>query len=426
MYPLLAFYCRRLFRRGRLEVQTADGTVHRFGDGGEPRVAIRLTNHRSERAIAHDPALALGECYMNGELEMVDGSIMDLLRLACENAGLSATSEPWMRLITRARTLLRRIRQRNVPKRSRQNVQHHYDLSRELYALFLDRDLQYSCAYFEHPGQSLADAQLAKKRHIAAKLNLDREGLQVLDIGSGWGGMGLYLARTADAQVTGVTLSNEQLALSRERVEADGLAARVSFRLQDYRHVAETFDRIVSVGMFEHVGREFYGAFFGQVAHLLRPDGVMLLHTIGRSTEPADTNPFIQRHIFPGGYTPALSEILPAIERAGLIVTDVEILRLHYAETCRLWREAFVARRAEARSLLDERFCRMWEFYLAIAEAGFRWQGLVVFQIQLTHRPDALPITRDYMMQNEARLRSCEADPHGCLGQREPVLGMTG
>ncbi|RIY03519.1 class I SAM-dependent methyltransferase [Aureimonas flava] len=424
MYPLLAFYCRRLFRRGRLEVRTADGTVHRFGDGGQPAVAVRLASHQAERAIAHDPALALGECYMNGELELAEGSIMDLVRLACENAGVHATSELWMRLIVRARGLVRRFRQNNVPTRSRRNVQHHYDLSRELYALFLDPDLQYSCAYFEHPQQSLAEAQLAKKRHIAAKLNLDREGLDVLDIGSGWGGLGLYLARTAGARVTGVTLSDEQLALSRERVEADGLASRVNFRLQDYRHITETFDRIVSVGMFEHVGREFYAAFFGRAAELLRPEGVMLLHTIGRSTEPADTNAFIQRHIFPGGYTPSLSEMLPAIERAGLIVTDVEVLRLHYAETCRLWREAFIARREAALSLHDERFCRMWEFYLAIAEAGFRWQGLVVFQIQLARRTEALPITRDYMAQNEARLRDREAATDD--GRLRPALEAAG
>ncbi|WP_182085684.1 cyclopropane-fatty-acyl-phospholipid synthase family protein [Aureimonas sp. ME7] len=422
MYPLLAFYLRRLFQHGELQLETADGRIHRFGDGSGQRVALRLRSRKAELIIAHNPALALGECYMNGELDMVEGTIMDLVRLACENAGKDATREPWMRALERGRLLFRRTAQNNVPKRSRRNVQHHYDLSRELYALFLDPDLQYSCAYFERPDQTLSEAQLAKKRHIAAKLNIQRPGLRILDIGSGWGGMGLYLADVAGADVTGITLSDEQLALSRERAHAAGRDDRVHFRLQDYRHIHERFDRIVSVGMFEHVGRDFYDTFFAQAEHLLEDDGVMLLHTIGRSTAPANTNAFIEKHIFPGGYTPALSEILPAIEKAGLIVTDVEVLRLHYAETCRAWREAFMARRQEARSTYDERFCRMWEFYLAIAEAGFRWQGLVVFQIQLTRRVEALPITRDYIAEGENRFRAREApSPRVLHRPQEPM-----
>jgi len=283
---------------------------------------------------------------------------------------------------------------------ARRNVAHHYDLDAQLYALFLDADRQYSCAYFENGDQSLDDAQLAKKRHLAAKL-LVGENSRVLDIGSGWGGLALYLADICGAHVTGITLSREQHALAQVRASEKGLTDRVEFRLQDYRDVSGHFDRIVSVGMFEHVGVGFYDTFFRRCRDLLDDQGVMLLHSIGRSEGPSTTNPWIAKYIFPGGYIPALSEVLPKVERSGLLVTDIEILRLHYAETLKAWRARFERNRDRARAIYDERFCRMWEMYLIGCEIGFRRQGLMVFQMQLAKAVDTVPLTRDYMLDRE-------------------------
>jgi len=298
--------------------------------------------------------------------------------------------------------------------RARRNAAHHYDLSGELYSIFLDTDRQYSCAYFASGNDTLEVAQDSKKRHIAAKLLLT-PGASVLDIGSGWGGLGLYLAEICGAHVTGVTLSQEQHKLSRARAEEKGLGGRADFRLQDYRDIKERFDRIISVGMFEHVGVGYYDVFFQKCAELLAADGVMMLHSIGRSEGPGITNPWIAKYIFPGGYIPALSEVLPAIERAGLLVDDVEILRLHYAETLKIWRERFLAHREEVERLYDARFVRMWEFYLASSEMSFREQNMMVFQLQLTKRQGVVPITRDYIMGEEARLRGLES------GSRVPL-----
>jgi cyclopropane-fatty-acyl-phospholipid synthase len=297
-------------------------------------------------------------------------------------------------------------------------VAHHYDLDGQLYALFLDADRQYSCAYFETPDQSLDDAQLAKKRHLAAKL-LIAPGQRVLDIGSGWGGLALYLAETAGGRVTGITLSQEQLALARVRAAERGLSGTAEFRLQDYRDVPDKFDRIVSVGMFEHVGVGFYEAFFRKCAALMEEDGVMVLHSIGRSEGPNVTNPWIAKYIFPGGYIPALSEVLPAIERAGLLTTDIEILRLHYAETLKAWRERFLAHREAVERLYDARFVRMWEFYLAASEMAFREQDMMVFQVQLTKRQGVVPTTRDYIARETQRLRALE-------GGKPPSLRLAG
>jgi cyclopropane-fatty-acyl-phospholipid synthase len=292
-------------------------------------------------------------------------------------------------------------------RRAKNNVAHHYDLDGRLYSLFLDSDQQYSCAYFEGPDATLEDAQLAKKRHVAAKL-LIGHGDKVLDIGSGWGGLGLYLAETIGADVTGVTLSSEQLQVSNARAAEKNLTRSAKFLLEDYRDIPGPFDRIVSVGMFEHVGVDFYDIYFQRCAELLSDDGVMLLHSIGRSDGPDVTNPFIAKYIFPGGYIPALSEVMPAIERSGLLVCDIEVLRLHYAETLKAWRERFMARRDEAIELYDERFARMWEFYLASAEMAFRKQNLMNFQIQLTKRQGVVPMTRDYITREEAKLRGLE------------------
>jgi cyclopropane-fatty-acyl-phospholipid synthase len=398
---LLLRLCRRLFKTGSLTVRDHVGTDHTFGDGSGPRVHVVLRTSAAERRIALNPSLATPEAYMAGELDVIDGDLIDLLRIAYTNldrVGYAANLPSRLAMI--GRYAVRRVRQLNTTSRSRANVKHHYDLSGELYRLFLDADMQYSCAYFADPAMTLEEAQLAKKRHIAAKLML-RPNLSVLDIGSGWGGLGLYLARHFDLNVLGVTLSDEQFAVSTDRAHREGLEDRVHFELRDYRKLQERFDRIVSVGMFEHVGINHYVTYFRQVARLLKPDGVMLLHTIGRSGPPTATASFIQKYIFPGGYIPALSEMMPAIEKAGLVVTDIEVLRFHYAETLKAWRERFLANREKARALYDERFCRMWEFYLAASEASFRFQDMVVFQLQITRRNNTLPITRGYIEEVE-------------------------
>jgi cyclopropane-fatty-acyl-phospholipid synthase len=416
MDRLLKLLLGRFVRRGALTVTTADGTIFTVGNGSAPRVAIRFTTKAAERGVVLDPEIKLGEAYMDGTLQIVDGSVADLLAIVL---GQSNDGMPpgWARLQWWLRFFHRKLRQLNLPARARQNVAHHYDLDGRLYSLFLDADRQYSCAYFETPDQSLDDAQLAKKRHLAAKLLLNKssENLRTLDIGCGWGGLALYLAEFCHARVTGVTLSREQWQRASGRVIEKNLTHSVDFRMQDYRDLREKFDRIVSVGMFEHVGLIFYDAFFRKAAELLSDDGVMLLHSIGRSHGPDVTNPWIAKYIFPGGYIPALSEVLPSIERAGFLITDIEILRLHYAETLQAWRQRFLAHRDEIERLYDQRFVRMWEFYLAAAEMAFREQAMMVMQIQLAKRQDVVPITRDYIAREEARLRTLER------GQRPPL-----
>jgi cyclopropane-fatty-acyl-phospholipid synthase len=306
----------------------------------------------------------------------------------------------------------------NPRRRSRENVAHHYDLDGRLYSLFLDADRQYSCAYFETPDQSLDDAQLAKKRHLAAKLRL-KPNQRVLDIGCGWGGLALYLAELTGVSVTGVTLSQEQFGVANSRAAEKNLAGKAQFRLQDYRDIGEKFDRIVSVGMFEHVGVGHYQTFFDKCAEMLKDDGVMVLHSIGRSEGPSVTNPWISKYIFPGGYIPAVSEVMEAIQRSGLLISDLEILRLHYAETLKAWRERFLAHRDEVERIYDQRFVRMWEFYLASSEMAFREQNMMVMQYQLTKRQGVVPMTRDYIGREENRLRGAE-------GQSRPPLRLAG
>lgn len=344
---------------------------------------------------------------MDGTFQMEEGSIYDFLELVFRNTHVdNLNGIPGM--ARKAFGLFNRLTGYNSISKSKSNVAHHYDLNGTLYRLFLDCDGQYSCGYFENDGDELEQAQLAKKRHIAAKMVMN-PGQSVLDIGSGWGGLGLYLAHHFNAKVSGVTLSEEQHGISNARAKASGFDKQVRFDLRDYRDVSEKFDRIVSVGMFEHVGLASYDEFFGKVRDLLADDGVMLLHYIGQAGRPSHTNPWILKYIFPGGYIPSLSEVLPAIERQGLIVTDLETLRLHYAETLRHWRQNFLARRDEAVALYDERFARMWEFYLASSETGFRYQGLVIHQIQITKRQEAVPLTRNYIEAAEAVLRQQEA-----------------
>lgn len=407
MDRLLQFLLKTFITRGNFRVTTSRGTVLTFGDGSGPPVSVRFTTPAAEWGILLDPELKLGESYMNGTFVVEEGTIADVLAIAL---GQDSEVPHWAKPQFLIRYLWRRIKQFNPRKRSRQNVAHHYDLDGRLYSLFLDADRQYSCAYFERPDQSLDDAQLAKKRHLAAKLRLapDRNDLRVLDIGCGWGGLGLYLAEYGNADVTGITLSQEQHAVANERAQERGLSGRARFRLQDYRDMDDKFDRIVSVGMFEHVGVNHFETYFNKAAELLKDDGVMVLHSIGRSEGPSVTNPWISKYIFPGGYIPSLSEVLPKIEKARLLVTDIEILRLHYAETLKHWRERFLAHREEVERIYDRRFVRMWEFYLASSEMAFREQKMFVFQIQLTKRQNVVPITRDYIMREEQRLRLLE------------------
>jgi cyclopropane-fatty-acyl-phospholipid synthase len=398
MVTLLDILLRRVIRRGSFTLIDADGIAHRYGDGSPPNVSLRLADKRLERQLVVDPELSLGEAYMQGRLEMLEGRIYDFLELFLSNLQ-NGPMPGWTRSFSGARYLGRRLMQFNPTRRARRNVAHHYDIDGAIYDLFLDSDRQYSCGYFTE-GADLEEAQRAKKRHLAAKLAIE-PGQRVLDIGSGWGGLGLYLAKATHCDVTGVTLSREQLKVSRERAAREGLSRAARFEFQDYRRIEGKFDRIVSVGMFEHVGVNHYGAYFRKLRDLLTDDGVALIHTIGRCEPPTATNAFIAKYIFPGGYIPALSEMSAAIERSGLIMADIEVLRLHYAETLRAWRQRFLANWDKAAAIQDEAFCRMWEFYLAASETAFRYQNLVVFQVQLAKRINALPITRDYMYKAE-------------------------
>jgi cyclopropane-fatty-acyl-phospholipid synthase len=404
MDRLLRYFLTQFVRRGTMIFTTASGAKFSCGDGtGEP-IAVRFLTTDAERRILLNPELGLGEVYMEGSFVVEDGSIAEVLAILMDQPDMVPR---WAKLRWWLRYLARHVSQFNLRGRAKNNVAHHYDLDGRLYSLFLDADKQYSCAYFETPDTTLDDAQLAKKRHLAAKLSIEPSH-RVLDIGSGWGGLSLYLAEMTGAAVTGITLSTEQLQVSKARAAEKNLTQSATFLLQDYRDVAGPFDRIVSVGMFEHVGVDFYETYFRRCAELLTDDGIMMLHSIGRSEGPDATNPWISKYIFPGGYIPALSEVLPAIERAGLLVCDIEILRLHYAETLKAWRERFLARREEAVRLYDERFARMWEFYLASSEMSFRKQNLMNFQVQLTKRQGVVPMTRDYIAREETKLRGIE------------------
>ncbi|MBV8776942.1 MAG: class I SAM-dependent methyltransferase [Alphaproteobacteria bacterium] len=397
---LLARLLTRIVRIGRLELVDADGGRHVASGAPGPAVTVRLHDPALHRKLIRNPRLYIPEAYMNGQLTIEDGGgIYELIELLVRNDVVMADRR-WWRLLWRLQRLTRRLHQRNPIARSQRNVAHHYDLSDQLYELFLDRDRQYSCAYFLTPGDDIDTAQLQKRRHIAAKLLL-RPGMKVLDIGCGWGGLALYLAAEAGVDVTGLTLSTEQLNVAQRRAAQAGLADRVRFQLRDYREETGSYDRIVSVGMFEHVGVNQYPAFFEQVRKLLKPDGVALLHSIGRMDGPGTTNPWLRKYIFPGGYSPAISEVVPVIERTRLWVTDIEVLRLHYAHTLNAWRRRFLQQRDRALQLYDERFCRMWETYLAGAEVAFRWGGHLVMQVQMAKAVDTVPITRDYMFEWE-------------------------
>ncbi|WP_370282280.1 class I SAM-dependent methyltransferase [Pseudooceanicola sp.] len=393
---LLLDFLKQVVHAGRLTVVMPDGRAHDFGSGtGAPWVTVRLLDEDLPRKVVLNPDLAVSEAYMDERLTIDGDDLHAFFEMILVNLS-QRRSAWWQAPLALSRRAMRRLAQHNPIGRAQQNVAHHYDLSGALYDLFLDEDRQYSCAYFPRPGMTLDEAQAAKKAHIAKKLLL-KPGMRVLDIGCGWGGMALTLAGEHGARVVGVTLSKEQHAVAVKRAEAAGLSDRVDFRLTDYRTLSESFDRIVSVGMFEHVGAPHFLEYFRTVERLLDPDGVALIHTIGRETPPGVTSPFIRKYIFPGGYVPALSEIATAVEKTRLWTTDIEVWRLHYATTLRHWYDRFMARQDEARALYDDRFCRMWRYYLLASEMTFRHDFQVVYQIQIARRQDAVPLSRDYM-----------------------------
>ena len=397
-FILLESYLKRTIKAGNLTIVDASGKSHKFGDGNGDPVTVEITKSSLYWKLVLFPDPAAGEAFMDGTLKMIEGTIFDLFAI------LGSQKDSTPRLKWNVINLWRFKKWRPNPiGKAQKNVAHHYDLSRQLFELFLDEDLQYSCAYYQNDDDSLDQAQLNKKQHIVAKLALE-PGMKVLDIGSGFGGMAIFLAETCNVEVVGVTLSEEQYAVSCEKCAERGLQDKVTFKLLDYRELDEKFDRIVSVGMFEHVGVEHYTEYFSKVKDLLTDDGVALIHTIGRLYGPCETSRWITKYIFPGGQIPAFSEVVPVCENQQLLITDYEILRLHYAETLREWRRRFMRNRKRAQLMYDERFCLMWEFYLASSEAAFRFHDLVIFQVQLTKQLETLPITRDYMVEEEKRL----------------------
>ena len=399
-----------LLTKGSITLKRPGKPPEVFGPGGGKHVTVRFTDRKVAFEIARNPRLGLGEAYMDGRLVVEDGTILDLLELVV-GANRWEDKSAGRKAMRKGKRRFLKLFRRNTPTRARRNVAHHYDLKDELYELFLDDDRQYSCAYFTDPNNSLEQAQADKKAHIAAKLAL-RPGLRVLDIGSGWGGMALYMHRVAGVDVLGVTLSEQQLKVSRERAAAVGVSDHVKFELIDYRHLDETFDRIVSVGMFEHVGAKHYDEFFAKCRDLLKPDGAMLLHTIGKLGQVSGApDPFTDKYIFPGYHLPSLSEMTTASEKAHLVTSDVETLRLHYAYTLRHWLDRATKARRQIEAMYDDRFFRMWEFYLAGGIVMFESGGACNYQVQYIRDRTALPITRDYMLEAEQRYRALAAEP---------------
>jgi cyclopropane-fatty-acyl-phospholipid synthase len=414
MFPL-SNMLEAFVRVGTLKVIDAEGKTHVFAGAPGPQVTMRLTDPTLYRKLFFNPELAAGEAYMDGRMRFEDSTLRDFLTLFSLNR-LSLGNQPLQKVLRRVSRGLKRFQQANPVGKAQQNVVHHYDLGNDFYKLFLDEGMQYSCAYFLDDTETLEEAQQNKLRLIAAKLNLE-PGLKVLDIGSGWGELALYLASLEEVDVTGVTLSKEQHELSNERARKAGLANRVRFELRDYREVREQFDRVVSVGMFEHVGVHHYPEFFAKVNDLLSDNGVMLLHSIGHMSPPGTASPWLRKYIFPGAYSPALSEVFTAVEQASLWVTDLEFLRLHYAKTLAHWCCRFEANRARIAQMYDERFCRMWEFYLISAEMMFRTGSQLVFHMQLAKKRDAAPIARDYITDLQRRYREMEARLPQRVGQ---------
>ena len=407
MFPLSKML-KSFVKVGSLTVIDADGKTHVFAGAPGPDVTMQLTDPTLYRTLFFNPELHAGEAYMDGRMSFPGSSLRAFLTLFSMNR-LSLGNQPMQRVLRRVSRGLKRFQQANPVGKAQQNVAHHYDLGNAFYKMFLDAEMFYSCAYFRDESETLEQAQRNKCRLIAAKLNL-KPGQKVLDIGCGWGGMAKYLAQIADVQVTGVTLSKEQHALAAERIKAAGLDNRVEIRLQDYREVREKFDRIVSVGMFEHVGVGHYGEFFAKVNDLMHDNGLMLLHSIGHMSPPGTASPWLRKYIFPGAYSPALSEVFPAVENNSLWVTDLEFLRVHYATTLKHWHQRFEANREAVALMYDERFCRMWEFYLISAEMMFRTGSQEVFHMQLSRKRDAAPIVRDYVTDVQRTYERLEHD----------------
>jgi cyclopropane-fatty-acyl-phospholipid synthase len=418
MFPL-SHMLKSFVRAGRLKVVDADGKEHLFGGTAPgPAVTMRLTDRSLYHNLFLNPELHAGEAYMDGRMSFEDGSTLrDFLTLFSINRRSLATY-PLQNVLKRVSRAVKRFQQANPVGQAQKNVAHHYDLGNDFYRLFLDTGMQYSCAYFASDEDTLEAAQQNKLRLIASKLQL-KPGLKILDIGSGWGDLALYLAAMADVDVTGVTLSKEQHALANEKARRAGLADRVRFELIDYRNVENRFDRIVSVGMFEHVGVHHYGEFFAKINALLDDDGLMVLHSIGKMSPPGTASPWLRKYIFPGAYSPALSEVFPVVEQASLWVTDLEFLRLHYAKTLNHWHRRFEANRERIAAMYDERFCRMWEFYLISAEMMFRTGSQLVFHMQLARKRDAAPIVRDYVTDLQRRYRTVEPERLARLKQAE-------
>jgi cyclopropane-fatty-acyl-phospholipid synthase len=410
MFPLSTMLTS-FIKTGTLTVIDAEGQTHKFGGtpglAETPAVTMKLTDPTLYRALFFNPELHAGEAYMDGRMSFPGSSLRDFLTLFSINRRALATF-PMQAVFQRASRAMKKFQQANPVGKAQSNVAHHYDIGNPFYELFLDKGMFYSCAYFRDERDTLEAAQINKCRLITAKLGL-KPGMRVLDIGSGWGGLAMYMARVADVKVTGVTLSKEQHALANARAQAAGLGDRVKFELVDYRTLNQKFDRITSVGMFEHVGVHHYGEFFSKVNDLLSDTGVMLLHSIGKMSPPGTASPWLRKYIFPGAYSPALSEVFPAVERNQLWVTDVEFLRIHYATTLKHWHERFEANRAEVATMYDEKFCRMWEFYLISAEMMFRTGAQEVFHMQLSKTRDASPIVRDYIVEEQKRLVALEA-----------------
>jgi cyclopropane-fatty-acyl-phospholipid synthase len=408
MFPLSSML-KSFIRVGSLTVEDAEGKTHVFAGvpttpTGEaaPKVTMKLTDPKLYKALFFNPELHAGEAYMDGRMSFPGSSLRDFLTLFSINRRALKT-HPMQKVFQRGSRALKGFQQYNPVGKAQQNVAHHYDIGNGLYEIFLDKGMFYSCAYFRDDNDTLEAAQINKCRLIASKLGL-KPGMKVLDIGSGWGGLAMYLAKIADVEVLGVTLSKEQLALAETRAKDAGLDKRVRFELKDYRHLTQKFDRIVSVGMFEHVGVAHYDEFFAKVNELLTDDGVMVLHSIGKMSPPGTASPWLRKYIFPGAYSPALSEVFPATERNQLWVTDCEFLRLHYAKTLKHWHERFDANRAKIAQMYDERFCRMFEFYLISAEMMFRTGAQEVFHMQLSKTRDASPIVRDYIVDEQRRM----------------------
>ena len=393
---LLTKFLNNLFKKDGFLLEDANGQTHTIGkpESAKP-IIMKVHDKKLHSKLLFYPDLYFGEAYTDGKITFKNGNISGFLDLALKNIGREKTNFI-SEFINSIRGSYRYLTNFNYIKKSKMNVAHHYDISDELYFLFLDPLKQYSCAYFKNESDSLEEAQKNKINHIIKKLNI-KENSKVLDIGSGWGHLSMEIARQAKCQVTGVTLSENQYRYSSVKAKESNLGNQVQFRLMDYREVKEKYDRVVSVGMFEHVGRKFYNTFFNKVSEILKDDGLALLHTIGSVNAPRSPQPWITKYIFPGGYTPSLSEVANPIEKSGLILSDMEVLRMHYAHTLRNWKERFIKNKEKVLKMFDERFFRMFEFYLSSCEMAFKHGDQVVYQLQLTKKLNTAPSTRDYI-----------------------------